>query len=112
VLDTPFRIVVKLDPSALSNPDLDIRYVLPDVLTDRSRGVIRDDGYDYASDKIALLIFLKTDHLNKALSCIIDVVENVQLLGNILRTAAVIAVQREAGFEVIYPADFQGPFVI
>jgi hypothetical protein len=58
-----------------------------------------------------LLIFLKTDHLTNPLSCIVDVVENVPVLGNILRSGAVIAVQQEAGFEVVYPADFQRPFI-
>ena len=40
-------LVLTLDPKKLRNPDLDLRYVVPDLLTVRSNGNVRDNGYDY-----------------------------------------------------------------
>jgi hypothetical protein len=103
-------IVVRLNPEFLPNPELDIRYVLPDLLAERSGGLIQDDGYDYASDKRALLLFLKTDKLEDALSLLLDVIENVPVLGNKLAPAATVAVERTDGDEVVFPRDFKGKF--
>jgi hypothetical protein len=43
-------VMLQLDPARLSNPDLDIRYALPDLLVERSSGRLTDDGYDYPGD--------------------------------------------------------------
>ena len=43
-------IALRLDPRELINPDLDIRYALPDLLVERSGGVLSDDGYDYVGE--------------------------------------------------------------
>ncbi|HSZ58350.1 MAG TPA: hypothetical protein VK797_21980 [Tepidisphaeraceae bacterium] len=43
-------IIVQLDAAKLDNPDLDIRYVLPDLLLSRAGGLLSDGGYDYAED--------------------------------------------------------------
>ena len=101
-------ILVRLDSRRLSNPDVNIRYVLPDLLVERSAGVISDDGYDFVGEESFLVLFLKAFHLEAALACVLDVVENVRVLDNDLRSAAVVAVQREGGPEVIYPPDFAG----
>jgi len=39
-------IVIQLDPKLLVNPDADLRYLLPDLIVERSQGSIADDGYD------------------------------------------------------------------
>lgn len=104
-------VVVRLDPWLLDNPDADIRYHLPDLLAGRSGGVIADDGYDYVGDGPLLVLFLKASKLKVALACVLDVVENVRVLGNDLRTAAVVAVERDGGHEVVYPPGFAGPFL-
>jgi hypothetical protein len=101
-------LVLSLNSVALANPDLDIRYVLPDLLAERSGGAIEDDGYDYADDPRTLLLFLRTTDLNAALACIRDVIENVPVLGNDLRPATVVAVKRPKGYEVVYPVDYRG----
>jgi hypothetical protein len=41
------KLVLKLDAAKLKNPDLDLRYVIPDLLTECSNGNIKDNGYDY-----------------------------------------------------------------
>lgn len=104
-------VVVRLDPRLLDNPDADIRYRLPDLLAEQSAGVIADDGYDYAGEGPLLILFLKASKLKAALTCVLDVVENVRVLGNDLRPAAVVAVERDGGHSVVYPPDFSGPFL-
>jgi hypothetical protein len=104
-------LVVRLDPRLLENPDADIRYRLPDLLAERSGGVISDDGYDYVGEPPLLVVFLKASKLKPALACILDVIENTRVLDNDLRPAAVVAVEREGGHEVVYPPGFAGPFL-
>jgi hypothetical protein len=104
-------VVVRLDPRLLDNPDADIRYRLPDLLVERSAGVITEDGYDYVGEGPLLVLFLKASKLQPALACVLDVVENVRVLDNDLRPAAVVAVERGGKHEVVYPADFAGPFL-
>ncbi len=105
-------IILKLDPERLENPDLDIRYILQDLLVARSGGTIEDDGYDYAQDGTAtLLLFLKVSDLEAALKCIIDVVENIRVLGNDLKNRVVVMVAGPAGHpagdQVVYPLGYE-----
>ena len=104
-------LAIRLDPQLLDNPDADIRYRLPDLLTERSSGVIRDDGYDYVGPQPLMIVFLQASQLEPALACVVDVVENVPVVGCLLRSGAVVAVEREAGWEVVYPPGFAGPFL-
>ena len=104
-------IAIRLDPQLLDNPDADIRYRLPDLLAERSAGVISDDGYDYVGPQPLMVVFLKASRLKPALVCVLDVVENVPVVGCLLRPGAVVAVERKAGWEVVYPPGFSGPFL-
>ena len=104
-------IAIRLDPQRLDNPDADIRYRLPDLLAERSAGVISDDGYDYVGPQPLMVVFLKASRLKPALACVLDVVENVPVVGCLLRPGAVVAVERKAGWEVVYPPGFTGPFL-
>lgn len=105
------RIVLRLDPCLLANPDADIRYQLPDLLSDRSAGAISANGYDYVGDTPVMVLFLNVIEVDPALECILDVVENVRLLDNDLRKAIAVAVEKTNGHEVIYPQGFTGPFL-
>jgi hypothetical protein len=105
------RIVIRLDPQLLANPDLDIRYQLPDLLAKRSGGIITDDGHDYAGLQPLLILFLKASNLELALACVLDVIENVPLLDNNLRQSAVVAIGNHEVYEVVYPKDFTGQFL-
>ena len=40
-------IVILLDPGKLINPDLDLRYLIPDRIEELTDGSIQDNGYDY-----------------------------------------------------------------
>lgn len=104
-------IVIKIDPDKLINPDLDIRYLLPDMLIAQSNGIIEDAGYDYASDESTLLLFFKVHNLAQAIACIREIVANQTLLGNSLAAAATVAVRHNDSYEVVYPEQFDGVFV-
>jgi hypothetical protein len=104
------RIVLRLDPARLSNPDMALRRVLPEFLAERSGGTIRGEGHAASADGRAMLVFLRAEQLDEALACLADVAENVPVLDNYLRPALVAAVRWPDGLEVIYPPDFAGPF--
>jgi hypothetical protein len=82
-------IALQLDPTLLDNPDLDIRYQLPDLLLERSNGLIQDNAYDYVGDSL-LTLFLETTDVDAALVHILDVINNVRLLENDLRKGTAV----------------------
>lgn len=96
-------IVVRLNAGALANPDLDLRYVLPDLLAERSGGAIRYNGYDYANEGADLVLFLKADRPGEVVGLVIEVIENVAVLDNDLRPAATVTVEEDGRSEVVYP---------
>jgi hypothetical protein len=104
-------ILIRLDPRLLSNPDLDIRYVLPDLLAERSGGVITDDGYDYVGDRPFMILFLKVADLDSAIETILDLIENIRVLGNDLRQGSVVAIRRDGHDEVVYPIGYTEPIL-
>lgn len=88
-------IILKLFPDRLVNPNLDIRYVLPDLLAEKSGGLIQDDGYDYEAGSDAMLIYLLTPDVKRAISFITDFVENTEVLGNDLKRGLEIVAESE-----------------
>jgi hypothetical protein len=105
-------IAIKLEPTLLTNPDADMRYTLPDLLAERSGGVISHDGYDYVGPSNAMVVFLKVSDLERAMGCIIEVIANLRVLENDLRRAATVAIQRSDRFEVIYPPNSREEFLL
>lgn len=57
-------IIIKLDSRRLENPDLDIRYVLPERIEEFTNKKVLDNGYDYLTNT-EILIFLKTNELGE-----------------------------------------------
>jgi hypothetical protein len=106
-------IVLRLDPKRLSNPDADLRYVIPDRLAEKSNHAISDDGYDYGPGEIPLMfIFLRAEALDRAVPQVIDLLVTERLLGNDLTQGTVVAVQGEDGYRIVYPQGFDGAFVL
>ena len=105
-------LAIKLRAEGLANPDLDIRYNLPDLLAERSGGVIRADGYDYVGGANDLVLFLLTSDLPLAIACVLDVITGAPVMGNDLREAAVVAVGREGRYEVLYPPNSREVFEV
>jgi hypothetical protein len=111
-----YSILIRLEAGELDNPDLDIRYRLPDLIAERSHGLVSRDGYDYAREDRepgtrALVLFLWTKELKPALDCVLSVIENERVLGNDLRKGTTVAVATLQGNRVIYPRNYQGRFV-
>jgi hypothetical protein len=104
-------VMLQLDPGRLTNPDLDIRYVLPDLLVERSSGRLTDDGYDYVGEDSApcLLLFLRTDDAKAAIPGIIEVLKSERVLENDLSSVPV-AVEDGDHFQVVDPPGFEGTF--
>ena len=69
-------VAIQLDPSRLTNPDLDIRYVLPDQLEEDSASAVSDDGYDYGRTSDRLTLFLRTADLAAAVPIVLGRVIN------------------------------------
>jgi hypothetical protein len=107
----PIAALLQLDPARLSNPDLDIRYVLPDLLIERSAGRLTDDGYDYAGEGSApcLLLFLRTDDVSAAIPGVIEVLKSERVLENDL-SCIPVAVEEGDQFRVVHPPGFEGSF--
>ena len=104
-------VMLQLDPGRLTNADLDIRYVLPDLLVERSSGRLTDDGYDYVGEGSApcLLLFLRTDDAKAAIPGIIEVLKSERVLENDLSSVPV-AVEDGDHFQVVHPPGFGGTF--
>jgi hypothetical protein len=87
-------LVLTLNPQQLENPDLDLRYVVPDLMSARSNGNIRDEGYDYedqqGSSSPLMAIFLSVIDLPAALKTIGQVLSDEDVLGNRLAPAAAL----------------------
>ena len=57
---------ITLDPAKLSNPDADLRYLIPDKVSTISDGKISDNGYDYDEEDRMIICLTSTD-LSEAL---------------------------------------------
>lgn len=97
---------IKISPERLENPDLDIRYRLPDLIVEKSDGLVEDGGYDYMNDENnTMLIYLETAHIDFTVKKILDVIETNEILGNNLKKSIEIEVEKETNsdrFESVY----------
>lgn len=66
-------IIIKLDSRKMENPDLDIRYTLPDRL-EKITGIY-DNGYDYITE-YELGIWLETENAEKMFSVVAEIIRN------------------------------------
>lgn len=104
-------VAVQLDPSRLTNPDLDIRYVLPAQLSEESASVLSDDGYDYGRTSDRLTLFMKTADLASAVPIVLSTLAK-EILGNrllnegvVVATAAADHCQVEQEYTVVFPTE-------
>ncbi len=91
------KLVLTLDAAKLKTPDLDLRYVIPDLLTDRSNGNIVGNGYDYEEQENPnsplIAIFLTVTNLTDALENISQLVLSEAVLGNKLSSATTLYIE-------------------
>jgi len=91
-------IVVKLEPGKLENPDLDLRYLVPDRIEEISDGAIRDDGYDYLEND-ALGIWLGAESAEESYPVVIKMMQEERFLGNDLTQAAEVYISEQESDE-------------
>ena len=89
-------ILLVLDSEKLENPDLDIRYNLPDKLENYTNNEISDNGYDYLTDT-DLGIWLQTQSAKESYGKVVEFLEQHMVCGNDLSaTAKVYISEKEA----------------
>ncbi len=82
-------IVITLDASKMTNPDLDIRYQLSDRIDEYTEGKVRDNGYDYLSENV-IGIWLETDIAANQAEKVINLIREEKFADNDLSTIAEI----------------------
>lgn len=100
-------IIITLDSRQMDNPDLDIRYLLPDRIDEYTGGAVRDNGYDYLDNDI-MALWLETEDAAGNVEKVISLIESEEILENDLTKAAVIFISEEDSAELeqcrkVYP---------
>lgn len=86
-------IIILLDPARLVNPDLDLRYKIPDCIEEVTDGRIQDNGYDYidSNNRSSLLgIWLETENAAENYKDIVKLFQEKKFLENDLSKSAEI----------------------
>ena len=100
---------MKEDSEKMDNPDLDIRYLLPDRIDEYTEGAVKDNGYDYLDNDV-MAIWLETEDAAGNVEKVIKLIESEEILENDLRKAAVVYISEEDCAELgqcqkVYPKD-------
>ncbi len=90
-------IIILLEPAKLVNPDLDLRYKIPDSIEEVTDGRIQDNGYDYIDSSLdsengrdLLGIWLKTENAAQDYKDIVELFQKKKFLKNNLSESAEI----------------------
>lgn len=100
-------IIIKLDARKLKNPDLDIRYILPERIEEYTDHAVTDNGYDYLSDT-ELGIWLGAAHAQEAAAQIIALLKAETFCENDISESAELFISAEESADIekcqkIYP---------
>ena len=93
-------IIIVLNARKMSNPDLDIRYILPERIEEYTNNQVKDNGYDFISES-ELGLWLETDNAVNNADKIIQLINEEKFLENDLSKVAEIYISDEecASFE-------------
>lgn len=106
-------MVIKLSPSKLRNPDLDLRYLIPGKIQELTHEETTDDGYDYLNDdENSMLIFLETKNPKEDVIKVLDIIKEEDCLGNRIYDAGIVAIDDGNGYKVIHPDPYDNDFGI
>ena len=116
--DASHTVVLRLDPAAMEESDIDIRWDIEKMLKQMHPDVpFFDDGYGFARHSDAMLLTYATSQPDRLVAALVDLLTNRAIGGNRLAGAAMVAVAArkpvEAGQEfaehrVVFPADEAG----
>ena len=103
-------IIISMDARKLENPDLDIRYTLPERIEEWSAGAVKDNGYDYTDEQgFGLAVWLQTENAEEWWPKIVELLKMEQFADNDLSRCALVLTAQEANAELgqcrqVYPA--------
>jgi len=92
-------IIIVLDAQKMTNPDLDIRYILPDRIEEYTNGAVKDNGYDYISDT-KLGIWLETADAENSVKDIAELLKTEKFSDNDLSKTADIYISETECAEI------------
>ena len=93
-------IIISMDSRKMENPDLDIRYTLPDRIEEWSQGAVQDNGYDYVDEKGHILaVWLKTEDAEGWWPKIVELLKTEKFCENDLSRSALVLISEESGAE-------------
>ena len=80
-------IIIVLHPEKLENPDLDLRYCIPDRIEEVSGGKMQDNGYDYIDTEEGqpgppLGLWLETESAKESWPIIVSLFQKETFKGN------------------------------
>ncbi len=102
-------VIISMDSRKMENPDLDIRYTLPDRIEEWSGGAVTDDGYDYVDeDGHILAVWLETEDAEGWWPRIVELLKAEKFEDNDLSKTAVVLISEEETAEIeacrqVYP---------
>ena len=107
------NIAIRLNPQKLTNPDLDIRYALPDLVNEHTGSRIRDDGYDYDTESDnTLIVYLSCARPILDVEEVISILRDHEVCGNKVLDSVVIGISDDSrNFQIVHP-DGGGEFVV
>lgn len=93
-------IVISMDSRKMENPDLDIRYLLPDRIEAWSGGAVSDDGYDYVDEEGHILgVWLATEDAEGWWPKVVELLKIEKFCENDLSRSALVLISGESGAE-------------
>ena len=100
-------ILITLDSTQMDNPDLDIRYILPDRIDEYTDGAVTDNGYDYLDNDV-IALWLETGDAAGNVGKVIELIESEVILDNDLKKAVVVYISEKDCAEIeqckkVYP---------
>jgi hypothetical protein len=95
--DPTHTIVLRLDPSPMEAPDIDVRWEIEGILRANYPDItFFDDGYGFARHSDAMLLAYATSEPARLVDAIVKILEQETVLGNRLAQAAMVGLAARA----------------
>ena len=89
-------IIISMDSRKMENPDLDIRYTLPDRIEEWSEQAVQDNGYDYIDEEGHILaVWLQTESAAEWWPKIVELLKVERFEDNDLSKSALVLISEE-----------------
>lgn len=106
------HIAIRLSPTELPNPDADIRYRIPDLISELTQGSVTDNGYDYTEDD-TMIVYLSCNNPKQDVETVIRILNDHPVYGNRILEYATIGISSDGDtFDIVHPPDMRGQFTV